>query len=616
MKKLFFVIVSAAALVFAVSSCDKFLDAESESTFGPEEIYSTPTLAVNAVASIAQCFGETNSYRGRILAWSGINSDIEWYNTFKTDDEKYQIAAFSMQPNNGQLNIANSPFAKMYEGIERANLAIKDIRTYGKPEENAEMAYLLGEALTLRALLYYDMTKLWGDLPARFEPVTTETTYMAKSSRDVIYKQILADLEEAFDYLPWPGATAATSRTDRINKMFAQGLYARIALMASGYARRPDDGMEGTGDLGTNRLSNDPELQKSVLYPKVLGYLREAIQSKTASLESDYEQYWKNQSNLNNLNAGPAYETLYVIPFSDGRGRWNYCFAVRSQGSSYAGGSTVNRGGDAGPVPTMWFRYAEGDQRRDVTCVNWRWNENDEPELAGFQRWYFGKYRFDWMTSNPYSGGNDDGVKPVVLRYADILLMAAEVANEQGELAEAKDYLKEVRERAFLGHEDEADAYVDAIGSKSAMFDAIVEERALEFCGEMTRRFDLMRWNMLKSKLDEAKADMKALRNLSGKYAYVNGLGGNIYWQTDGTNITIYGFNGETTRPSGVWNEEKEYITKVLDSKNKPTGLYDELIDGIYARDPDQYMFWPIFNNNMSDSQRYLRNDYGYTSLD
>ena len=615
MKNTFKYILSAALVILTAASCEKFLDTDSPSAKSEEELYSNYTLAANAVANITQSLAETNSYRGRFLNWAGLNSDIEWYNTFKVSDEKYQIASFSLLPNNGQLNLANGPFAMIYEGVEKANLAIKGLRDYGNVAENADMAYLLGEALTLRAMLYYDLTKVWGDVPARFEPVTSETTYTRKSSRDVIYKQLLADLEEAIGYLPYPGETAATSRTDRVNKMFAQGLYARVALMASGYAIRPDDATVGQGgDPGTIRLSNDPELQKDVLYPKALAYLREAITSGKASLQ-DFETLWKNQSNHDNLDAGPGYETLFVIPFSNGRGRWNYTFAVRSEGSSYAGGSKVTRGGDAGPVPTMWFKYDEKDVRRDITCVNWKWNSNDEKELAGIQRWYFGKYRFEWMSANPYTGGNDDGIKPVVLRYADILLMAAEMANELGELPEAKDYLKEVRERAFKDNEDLADAYVDAISDKDAMFDAIVEERALEFCGEMTRRFDLIRWNMLKSKLDEAISDMKDLRDLSGKFADINGLGGDVYYQADGDKISIYGFSGETTLPAGVWEKKAGYINRVKDSKNADTGLYDALVEGIYNYDPEQHMFWPIFNDTMTNSQGYITNDYGYDNL-
>ncbi|MBP5675718.1 MAG: RagB/SusD family nutrient uptake outer membrane protein [Bacteroidales bacterium] len=613
MKKIF-CILTVTALAAAAVSCGKFLDSASPSTFDAATVYANPSLTENTIFSISQSFGETNSYRGRYLPWIGLNSDIEWYNTFKTTDEKYQIAGYSLLPNNSQLNLDNGPFAKMYEAIERANLCIEGIREYGNPEGNADMAYLLGEVLTLRALLYYDLVRAWGDVPARFSSITSETIYVAKSGRDVIFKQLLQDLDEAIPYLPYPGQTAATSRTDRVNRLFAQGLYARIALMASGSALRPDDGQEGTGDLGTVRVSNDPELQKDVLYPKALKHLRDGIASGSASLE-DYLTYWKNQSNQSNLTAGPDFETLYVIPFSDGRGRWNYTFAVRTEGSSYGGGATVTRGGDAGPVPTMWFKYDKKDVRRDITCVNWRWNSDDEPELAGIQRWYFGKYRFEWMKAHPYTGGNDDGIKPVVMRYADILLMAAEIANEVEGPAAAQPYLLPVRERAFKGNEDAAETYVAGLTSKTAMFNAIVDERAFEFCGEMTRKFDLIRWGMLKTKMDAAKQEMKDLRDGKGIFTGVNGLDGDVYYQVNGSEITVWGFNGETSKPSGAWEKKAEYFTKVVDSKGADTGLYDALIEGIYAVNPDTRQFWPVFNTTMINSQGMIKNDYGYDNL-
>ena len=617
MKKIIILMAMAAAAVLTLS-CDKALESRSQSAFDAATIYSNPDLAEGVIFGITEVFAETNCYRGRFLPWIGLNSDIEWYNTYKQNDEKYQIAGYTLLPNNGQLNLSNGPFPMMYMGIERANLAIEGIRQYGDPANNADMAYLLAEALTLRALIYYDLTRAWGDVPARFEPITSETIYVHKASRDEIYKHLLADLEEAIPNLPYPGANAKTSRTDRVNKTFAAGLYARIALMASGYAVRPDDGKVGTGDLGSVRLSSDAALQKDVLYPKALAFLRDVIGSHTASLE-DFESYWQNQSNLNNMVAGPANESLYVIPFSAGRGRWNYTFAVRSEGSSYAGGATVTRGGDAGPVPTMWFNYDPHDVRRDITCVNWRWNKDDEPELPGIQRWYFGKYRFEWMHTAPYTGGNDDGVKPVVLRYADVLLMAAEMANEIGELQEAKDYLLEVRQRAFKGHEDEAEAYVNAIGGKEEMFDAIVDERAFEFCGEMTRKFDLIRWNLLEEKMLDAIDDMYDLRDLTGKYAGVNGLDGDVYYQVNGSEITIWGFAGENQKPSGAWEKKSGYFTKVVDSKGQDTGLYDDLLNhGLFSCETEAlkyHMFWPIFNDTMSNSQGYIKNDYEYTSL-
>ena len=219
------------------------------------------------------------------------------------------------------------------------------------------------------------------------------------------------------------------------------------------------------------------------------------------------------------------------------------------------------------------------------------------------------------MTANPYKGGNDDGVKPVVLRYADILLMAAEMANELGELSEAKDYLLEVRERAFKGHEEKAEDYVAAIGSKEAMFNAIVDERAFEFCGEMTRKFDLIRWGLLKSKMDQAKTEMLALRELKAPFDKVNGLDGDVYWQLDGDKLVIYGFNGEAVKPAGAWEKKSGYFTKLVSEKGEDTGLYDDLVNGIYAADPVQHMFWPIFNTTMINSQGLIKNDYGYDNL-
>ena len=605
MKKIVYYILSVAVMAFAASSCEKLLDSNSPSAFDSATVYANYSLTEGTIYGITEAFCEVNSYRGRFLPWYGHNTDIEWYNTFKQGDGKSDISGYDCLPNNSQLNLSNGPFPLMYMGIERANLVIEGVRAYGDPENRPEMAYLLGEALTLRAMIYYDLTKAWGDVPARFVPLTSETIYAPKESRDVIYKQILADLEEAIPYLPNPGETAATSRTDRVNKVFAEGLYARIALMASGYAIRPEDGQVGTGDLGTVRLSSDPELQKDVLYPKALNYLKDAYGK--ASLEADYQNYWYKQSNMNNLTAGSAYETLYVIPFGAGRGRWNFTYAIKSEGSQYSNG--VDRGGDAGPLPTVYFMYDEGDQRRDVTCVNYKWSKSNEMEPAGIGKWYFGKYRFEWMDAQPYSGGNDDGIKPVVMRYSDILLMAAEIENALNGPAEAKKYLEEVRARAC--GEDAAAAYVATLGTQDAFFEAVAKERALEFCGEFLRKADLIRWNRLKSALNDAKTEMKALRDLTGAYA---ALSGDIAYapSEDGLTLDIQFLAPGEKAPAG-YEVETGYVTKYDDAKK--TGFYAERIDGIYVGDPVQHMFWPIFNDTMTNSQGIIKNDYGYDNL-
>jgi len=606
MKKIIILISSLVLASMAISSCEKILDQSSPSTFDDSVVYANYTLAEQTVFSIHIAFGEQNSYRGRFLPWYGFNTDIEWYNSPKNDD-KTQIAAYDVRTNNSQLNDSKNPFADMYSAVERANLTIEGLRKYGNVEKDAEMAYLLGEVLTLRAMIYYDLVKAWGDVPARFSSLTSETLFVPKSSRDVIFKQILSDLDEAIPYLPYPGQSTQTARTDRVNKVFAEGLYARIALTAAGYAIRPEDDAVGTGDLGRVRLSSDESLQKDVLYPKALNYLKDAISSNTCSLVPDYETLWRS-FNAMDLTAGK--EFLFNIPFGandqKARGRWNYTFAVKCENSTIFG-YTFNQGGVAGPTPTTWFMYDPRDTRRDVTCVNYKLAKN-ELTPAGINNWYFGKYRFNWMTLFPYTGGNDDGIKPVVMRYSDVLLMAAEIANELQETDFAKDCLKQVRKRAFKGNEAVAEAYVDALNGKDAFFEAIVQERALEFCGEFLRKADLIRWNRLYPALKAEKDNLRNLASLQGDYA---ALSGNIWYREseDGEYLEFYGLGeGETAAPEGNWEMVPEYVST--------SKLKEADIDYLFSQpDEDQLnmrQFWPIFQYIVDTSQKTLVNDYNY----
>ena len=284
--------------------------------------------------------------------------------------------------------------------------------------------------------------------------------------------------------------------------------------MASGYALRPADGAVGTGDPGSIRLSSDPELQKEVLYPKALAACVDVIRNSGMSLYPNYEQLWRDLNNFDRTSAGTGREVLWIFPYGNNRGRWNYSFAIPHPGTDqYLGASagTSSRGGNVGPVPTFWFEYEKQDTRRDVSCVNFEWEyvsgSTAAPQLAGIDQWFFGKYRYEWMENYPYSGGNDDGFKPPYMRLSDVYLMAAECAIHEscsdvdgGGLNNAKNYLLEVRKRAYAGNEQMAQVYVNAIGSADAMFEALVRERALEFVGEMLRKTDLIRWNLLKTR--------------------------------------------------------------------------------------------------------------------
>lgn len=576
-----------------LASCNDFLEAPAKSTLDESVIFSTPDLARGAVDGIKIPFGETNSYRGRFLPWYGMNTDIEWYNSSQTANDNSALAVYNTTPINTNMNTENNAWAMMYSGIERANICVRGLRLYGDPQPGTELGYLLGEALTLRAVYYADLLKTWGDVVARFEPITSETLYLPKSNRDDIYKQLIADLGEAATLVPWPNGNDATTSVERINKAFVKGFRARLALAASGYSQYPDG----------IRRSTDAELSVAAMYALALAECREVIESGNVHLESSFEELWR-KYNEDNVTAGG--ESLWEIPFADGRGRMLFTFAVRHNSNDQHHANGANRGGQAGPLPHIFYDFDEADTRRDVTCVPYRYGNAvsnfSRQELVDLNTWYFGKYRYEWM-DRFVTSTNDDGVNKMYMRYAEILLMAAETANELEGTAAAAPYLKEIRRRAFpaSAHGVKVDAYVDGLSSKEAMFNAIVEEHKFEFCGEMERKQALIRWNLLKTKLDEAKAKMHNLQDRTGEYANVPST---LYfkYEADNESLNIYGLNRGETTPQAA----PEWTSKTW------TNLNDTKIETLYTQDPNTRQFWPIWQVFIDGSNGRLTNDYGY----
>ncbi len=663
-----------------VTSClDDVLDVESQSTFDASVVFANYKLAEYQVIGIGEIFAHTNSYNARLNHFYGYNTDIELKMGSAASGakvEEYTMAEYNTQINNSSLNTGNNGYNEIMIGIERANLAIQGLQQYGGTGSNADMANLLGEALTYRALYYYELMKMWGDVPLHRSPLTSETLYDPKAERDDLYKSMLSDLEEAIGYLYWPYESTPTMSADRMNKAFAKGLYARVALNAAGYSWRPDDGQTGTGNAGSLRLSNDPELSKAVLYPKALKHLEDIIENGSLSLEPSYENLWHKFNDFSHLTG--SREVMFCQPFGNARGRWNYAHAYPHTANSPFIEDNSSKGGQTGANPTLWWKYGRNDVRRDLSLVFMRWSQdaadgNGGWEMRNASNCFFGKYRYEWMID--YKGGTGDGCKPIVMRYADVYLMAAEIAAylseaDGGGLAKAKSYLGEVRRRAYAGHEAEADAYVNALTLGSAagndnaavsdykaagtIMKAIIDERALEFVGEFLRKQDLIRWGLLKIKLDEASADMKALATMTGDYAAYaaytepkevkNSKGDKVlatfdtyytYWREKGQGIEVYGleadqigktpagYNGK--EDDGGWNRfdflSQGVFYQVPSATSTEATYQDEksyrwmyFYNNPY-NDPYPRSTWPLFGQNLSNAQGSLVNDFGYDNL-
>lgn len=609
MKNILYKSMAVAILAGGLVSCSDFLDQTSPSSLDSEKILGNYELAQGAISAIYQEFGEQN-YRARAI-WYGYNTDVEVFSGSNKGDGKADLVTYKAGTANDQMNVTTGTdlWSKMYAAIERANLAIEGLRE-SADLTNPNMRQLLGEALTLRALFYVDLINMWGDVPARFEPVNEANMYSDRSDRDIIYKQLIADLQEAQDMVAWPTETDVTSTVERVNKAFTKGLLARVCMQAAGYAQRLD---------GQNRLSSDPQLSKAALYPIALQACKDvmAVEGKYVALKDNFEDIWNNNGISGDvIQAGS--ESLFEVGYSDNpvRGRIMYTFGIKHNTEDVF--TDQKQGSQIGPAATFYWDYATKDLRRDVTCCPFQWNKGVQT-LQSLKNWSFGKLRYEW-TNRKIANGNDDGINRLYMRYADIVLMRAELENELNGPTAAVPYLTKIRNRAFSGADRTTNVtdYVSAVStSKEAMFNAIVDERAYEFAGELIRKADLIRWGMLKSKMDETRAKMQALCGLSdydAEHPYSQ-LSGHIYYKMSdynwvragvasvatGAKLNLYGIN------FGELEIDPEGYDEYTDSSGKPTKwiketALEDVIDYMYVRDPDKYQYWPIFNVNLIDN--------------
>ena len=633
MKSLY--MAGLALCTVSLASCS--LDVDQPSAMKGEVIYSSAELANNAVMSLHQSFGETNSYRGRFIPYFGTNNDCEIFNNYggvtdPSTDKEASLAVYNASPTNTYMNTSNNAWAKLYEGIERANMGIKDIVEAQNGDINSasdELKHLYGELLTLRGMIYFDLVKAWGDVPYRFEPVTSETIYKERENRVVVLKKVIEDLKVAENYVYEVGSGYAKS-TERVSKAFVRGLMARTALFLAGKSYYTGEGV---------RYNIADAYERQSLYQLAYDECIKAINAHPKKLaDLNFKTNW---TNLCQDITTAGLESIFEIPFSAGRGR--VLFTWGGKHTSISRFTALARGGVNGPIPTLWFDYDKDDVRRKITVVPFVWKEdengNKDPEnkdwplvvrstsnLSG-GGWSFGKLRWEWM-SRRVTSSNDDGVNWQVMRLADIYMMAAEAANELNDLSNAKNYIRPILERAYsLNGTTLASDKLNAASDKDKMFNLIVEERKLEFAGEALRKVDLMRWGLLTDKMKEATEKLEAFANradftdaqgktftyskLPDKVYYNEGLDYDIT-QVDENDYNLYGLEFGDTDSEGksLSRDKSTYMFTLSDATNKAK-VESYLNNFCLAADPSTKMFWPIWQVFVNSSNGKLNND-GY----
>ena len=504
---------------FAVNSCKKYLEPSAQSSFNTAFVFSNVQNAQKAVFSAYQDLEGDNGYGIRISMYYPYDNDEMIGMHQLGDNDRGDIAHYNASAGNAQLY---NPWVQLYQGIERANICIYNLPqmplyTQGSTQQVGELQRLYGEALTLRAQFYLELIRNWGDVPAQFLPsAVAGNLFLAKTDRDTIYDHLLNDLAIAENLVPW--RTDVTTLGDALDQRITQGavraLRARIALYRGGYSLRRSSSIYG---------------QTMARPADYLNYYKIAVSECSAimarpdqhTLNPSFQAVFKGALDAHTIE--PNGEVIFEVGMTGGQGtndsKLGYYDGVKVDGS-------VTGNAAIGVLPTYFYLFDSTDNRRDVTCGPYEVNSN-LTTLKGHPITTISeaKFRRDWI-SNPSeltSTGQYYGIDWPVIRFSDVLLMFAEADNEinQGPSAADMAALQAVQTR---GHGGNAALIPPTPTDYADFFNAIVKERSFEFGGEGVRKFDLIRWNLLGTRLADTKTNLTNMSTRTGTYigTYLN----------------------------------------------------------------------------------------------
>ena len=489
-------IAGALCLSLAMNSCsDSFLDVNSktESTTGTS--YTTEGDAWRALIGCFDGWRQTSS-AGAISFYmaSEIMANEAFGATGNGDGRGYQaIDRFDISQSPADLNMYEGDWNAYYAGVYRCNELISREEQIQWNETNSKRGTYMGECRTIRALLYFDMVRLWGNIPLFDEPVN-ENRPQADPSE--VFALIFEDLKYAIANIPadaYPKANSS-SNDGHITKYAAEALFARAYLYYTGYY-----GIEPAG----------------VTKEEALAAVEDVIASGEYRLVSEFKNLWPaasagvaeigDMTTLYGTYAGDGNsETVLSLKFTSSQdyngnndgNRWQVMVGMRSLNSApYGkgwGALTVN--------PAFVNEFKNGDTRRNASVIDhageainllddFQNSFNDQREYTGYTVKKYSPLCFTDGTSASKEDGSGDFQTSnhqdyVLIRYADVLLMAAELGSPK-----AQAYFDEVRKRAYTSGGTLSEAYSPLSVTK----ENIMQERRLEFAFESINYWDLLR---------------------------------------------------------------------------------------------------------------------------
>ena len=447
-------------------SCNKdFLDVPVQ---GAATAQSDPALAEKLVTGVyntlisGDAFGSGDSHGIAFISMTNIISDQADKGSTASDQAGIigELDNFSFSPTNIFIG---SLWSGHFNAIARCNQALKALENSSVDEVTKNR--FIGEVRFLRGYYYFNMVRYFGGVPAVVRvpasaaDANDDPTFKTRATADEIYKIIVEDMQFAVDNTPLRNGTDV----GRVNKGLAQAMLAKV------YLYRKD-------------------------WQKVLDLTTEVVNSNMYALVPDYAVLWRHEGNnstesifeiqtgtYNNTDFGVRGYCVWQGPRVGGKGGWTdlgfgFCTPTRAFVNSYAPG-------DLRKKATIIEIDDSGTHKGTILYDGYRIPSKDSVENFFYN---YKAYHSELKTIEPYLGNRDNKQKNIhILRFADVLLMQAEAANELGNQGLALQNINAIRKRAGLSD-------VNVSGGE-ALRNAIWNERHFELALEHDRYFDIIR---------------------------------------------------------------------------------------------------------------------------
>ncbi|MGF2410897.1 RagB/SusD family nutrient uptake outer membrane protein [Ferruginibacter sp.] len=489
MKKILYLFIPACLI--ASSGCDKKIELTNPNQLTTSSFWQTREQAYAASSSIYSALIIDGSY---MRSFPGLTDsrgddftgDSPWLDLVLTGQ-------FIIPPTSAPVFWI---WREFYQVVNRANQVLTNVPKYDAAVlSTEEKNRILGQAYFLRGLAYYNLATTFKTVPVITKELeSTSEFFAATATEEVLWKQIFDDFAAAEANLPIS--------------------YANVTGLDKGEKGRATKGA-AAGMLGKSYLYRKDYAKAAIQFEK---FFAGGALAGVYSLMPDY------RDNFRDVNENNA-ESLFEIQFTPGTGTdMNWCCdpsAAWKQVQTISITYGQEGKGFSDYLPTRWI-YDEYklerttanklDPRLLTTIASHEPTENSILSYGG--TWnnpltaiYPRKYTNDGVGNgkpDEFSPFGESGINYRVIRYADILLMYAEVLNELNRTAEAYPFIQQVRTRASLPNL----ATVKPNMTQAQMRDQLAHERALEFAIEGQRINDLIRWGWFANpaKLAELKS--------------------------------------------------------------------------------------------------------------